>query len=279
MKLSLVQSLEEIEEQLLTSHKQLTILQQAIEIQSKELTDLHEIKINIDSLAALLHAQEEKSVSFEKDMKERTLAFEQEMAHKRALWKKEQDEFELERKEYELQTKKSRQREEDEYIYQRDLARQKERDHYSLEKESLEKELISKRAALEQEFAVREANITSQELEFQALKQKAEKFPEELQKMIQETTANVTERLTFKFDYEAKLAKKEEEGERKLFQQMITALEAKVAHLESQAKHLSDKTNQANLQVQDIAVKAIESSSLQRFIPGYSEKPSEQVKQ
>ena len=243
------------------------------------MTDLYEIKINTDSLAALLHAQKEKGCAFDADMKERSVAFEQEMTQKRVIWKKEHDEFELSRKEYEQQTRKSRQREEDEYIYQRDLARQKERDQYSLEKELLEKELSTKRTALEQEFATREANIATQEQEFNALKQKAEQFPEQLQKAIQDTTSTVTERLAFKFDYETKLAQKEVEGERKLSHQMITALEAKIAQLESQAKHLSDKSNQANLQVQDIAVKAIESASLQRFIPSYNEKSIEQVKQ
>ena len=58
---------------------------------------------------------------------------------------------------------------------------------------------------------------------------------------------------------------------------MIAGLEAKVAHLESQSKHLADKSNQANLQVQDIAVKAIESASLQRFMPNFSEKSVEQA--
>lgn len=279
LKLSMVRSLEDIEEQLLSSYKQLTGLQQAIEIQSKELTDLYEIKMNTDSLAALLDAQKDKSVAFETDMKDRSLAFEQEMTQKRVNWKKEQDEFELSREEYEQQIKKTRQREEDEYNYQRDLARQKERDQYSLEKELLEKELSTKRTALEQEFATREANIVIQEQEFNTLKLKAEGFPEELHKAIQDTTSTVTERLTFKFDYETKLAQKEVEGERKLSQQMIVALEAKIAQLESQVKHLSDKSNQANLQVQDIAVKAIESASLQRFIPSYNEKSVEQVKQ
>ena len=279
LKLALVRSLEDIEEQLLSSHKQLTTLHQAIEIQSKELADLHDIKINADSLAALLHAQKEKSATFEKDMKERGQTFEQEMIQKRAVWKKEQDELDLSRKEYEQQSKKTRQREEDEYIYQRDLSRQKERDQYTALKESLDKELTSRRTALEQEFAARETTIVAQELEFNSLKQKAEKFPEELQCAIQDTSNAVTERLTFKFDYETKLTQKEVEGERKLFQQMITALEAKVAQLESQSKHLSDKTNQANLQVQDIAVKAIESASLQRFMPSYGEKPVESIKQ
>lgn len=154
------------------------------------------------------------------------------------MWKKEQDELELSRKEYEQQTKKTRQREEDEYIYQRDLVRQKERDQYSAEKESLDKELTARRTALEQEFAAREAVIAAQEQEFKIVKQKAEKFPEELQNAIQDTNNAVTERLTFKFDYETKLAQKEVEGERKLFQQMIVALEAKVTQLESQTKQL-----------------------------------------
>jgi hypothetical protein len=281
LKISLSRSLEENEEQLLSSQKQLSLLQQAIEIQSKELADLHDIKLNADTLAALLYAQKEKSASFETDMHIRSQQFEQEMLQKRTLWKKEQEDFELSKNEVELMTKKIRQREEDEYHYQRDLARQKEQDVYLSEKESLEKELSTRRAELEQAYLSREAAVSMQEQEFATLKQKAETFPQELQKAIEDTSNALTEKLTFKFEYETKLAEKEIEGERKLFQQMIIALEAKVAQLESQVKHLSEKTNQANLQVQDIAVKAIESASLQRFIPSYndSSKPIDQVKQ
>lgn len=273
LKLTLVRALEDIEEQLLISYKQLITLQQAIDIQSKELTDLHEIKVNANSLSALLYAQKEKTNAFDKEMKDRTLIFEQEMAVKRNTWKKEQEEVEFARKEYEQQAKKLRQREEEEYIYQRDLKRKKEKDQYTAEKESLDKELSSRRSALEQEFSNREATLNAQEQEFNTLKQQAEQFPVELQKAITDTTNQLTEKLTFKFEYETKLMQKEVEGERKLFKQMIAALESKVANLEAQAKQLSDKTNQANLQVQDIAVKAIESASIQRFV-GYSNEKS-----
>ena len=88
----------------------------------------------------------------------------------------------------------------------------------------------------------------------------------------------MSEEPKFKYDYETKLAQKEVEGEKKLSHQMITALEAKIAHLETQAAQLSDKTNQANLQVQDIAVKAIEGASRQRYVSSYMEKPIEQAK-
>ena len=47
LKLSLVKSLEGLEENLLSEHKKLSTLQQAIEIQNKELSDIHEIKISI----------------------------------------------------------------------------------------------------------------------------------------------------------------------------------------------------------------------------------------
>jgi hypothetical protein len=277
LKISIVKSLEEIEEKLLSSHKKFNLLQQAIDLQKKDLGDIHDIKINADSLTALLLTQKEKSENFEKEMKTCQQIFDQDMVHKRAAWKKEQDEFELLQKERETQSKKSRQREEEEYAYQRDLLRQKQLDQYTTEKQQLEKELITQRVSLEKEFKEREEKIAAHEQEFKILQEKAERFPTELQKAVQEIEKTVTERLRFKYDYESKLAQKEVEGDRKLYQQMVAALEAKVAHLESQSKHLSDKTNQANLQVQDIAIKAIEGASRQRY-SAYGEKTSEPVK-
>jgi hypothetical protein len=175
LKLSLVKSLEEIEEKLLSSYKKLAVLQQAIQIQTKDLSDIHEIKINADTLAALLLAQKEKSSLFEKEMKDRQQTFDQEVMQKRSLWKKEQDEFELARKDQETQAKKIRLREEEEYLYQRDLLRQKEKDQYEAEKQSLEKELAMKRTALENEFEEREVKIAMQEQEFKILRDKADK--------------------------------------------------------------------------------------------------------
>ncbi len=277
LKLSLVNSLEDLEQKLLSEQKRLTTLQQAIDIQTKEIADIYEIKVNADTLTVLLLAQKEKTANFENEMREKRLILDQEMTQKRAVWKKEQEEFEMARKEHETQIKKMHKREEDDYIYNRDLLRQKERHQYEDEKLSLEKELVEKRISLEKEFAERKFAITEREEEFRLLKEKAEKFPEELQQAILNTENTITERLSFKFDYETKLAQKEVEGERKLYQQMIAALEAKVSQLESQVKHSAEKTNQANLQAQNIAVKAIESTSHQRYF-GYADKADTSVK-
>ena len=277
LKLSLVKSVEEIEGKLLSSYKNFSNLQKAVGIQTKELNDLYEIKVTADTLAALLIAQKEKNLSFEKEMHEKQQSLEQEIIQKRLFWKKEQDDFEMNRKEQESQIKKIRQREEEEYIYKRDLSRQKDRDQYTAEKSALEKELLIKRIDFEKEFEIRENKIVAHEQEFNSMKDKIEKFSLELQKIILETETSVTDKLKFKYDYEAKLTQKEVDGERKLFEQMIAGLEAKVKHLEIQTRELTEKTSQANLQVQDIAVKAIDGASRQRYVVGnYLERPAEQ---
>ncbi len=120
-------------------------LLQAIEIKKKELEELHEIKINTDTLTALLQAQKQKKESFEKEMNEQRHTFEQEMSQKRFSWKKEQEEAESLRKDQDLLQKKLKQREEEEYIYKRDLERKKEQDQYKTQKQLLEKELADKR--------------------------------------------------------------------------------------------------------------------------------------
>jgi hypothetical protein len=275
LKLGVVKSFEQLEEQLLAEHKKLAALQQAITLEEQHLQDVHDIKAQAESLTALILAQQEKKAVYEQEIAERREAFEAEIAEKRTQWKKEQEQVEALRKEQEAENKKQRQREEEEYIYQRELQRQKDKDTYEAEQRALSQALEDKRIALEQEFAEREAAILQQEKELHELREKVQAFPETLAKAVQDAENSITDRLTFKYDYESKLAAKEIEGERKLNQQMVTALEEKVQQLEAHIKQLTDKANQASLQVQDIAVKAIEGASRQRVPMPFVEKASE----
>ena len=265
LKLIITKSLKNLEDQLLAENQALITLQQAIAIQTQELEELYEIKVNANTLAALLLAQKEKSANFEKDMKERIAMFEQEIQQKRVNWKKEQEEFELINKEQENLTKKLRTREEEDYIYKRNLTRTKEQDQYLEQKQLLEKELNEKRLALEQEFKIREEKLAAAEKELIVLKETVQNFPTEKQQAILDSENNLTQRLNFKYEYEAKLTQTEIEGERKLYQQTIANLEAKVAKLETQIGQFTERANQANIQVQDIAIKAIDGASRQRY--------------
>ena len=101
IKLDIGKSFDNLEEQLVIQYKKLSELQQAISIETKRLEEIHEIKVNADSLAALLMAQKEKRGAFEAEIEQKKKEFDQGMAEKRLKWEKEQAEFEAAKKERE----------------------------------------------------------------------------------------------------------------------------------------------------------------------------------
>lgn len=278
IKLEIGSSLEGLEEKLISQYKKLVELEQAIEIETKRLNEVHEITINADSLAALLMAQKEQKEKFETEVEKEKIDFETEMNGKKAQWKKEQETFETARKERETQLKKEKQREEDEYAYNLKMTRKKEKDAYEAQKAAQEKELAEKKSAVEKDLKERDAVITGKEKEYEELKTKVEAFSKELEKAVKDTEKTVIEKLEIKYKHGATLAAKEIEGERKLYKQTIEALENKIKDQEVQIRQLTQKINESGRQVQDIAIKAIESSSHQKVISmNYEKRPQEET--
>lgn len=261
LKLEIVSSMDSLEEKLIREYKKLTELQQAIETQTKLLNELFQITAEAESLRALVLAQQEKEDTFDRQMEQKRDDFDAEMAQKRAQWKKDQDDYETAKKERDTQLKKERTREEEEYTYNLQLTRKKDTDDYEARKAALEKELVEKKASYERDLAERERVVASREKELEELRLKAESFPKELERAIKETEKAVTERLDFKHRHEKELTAKESEGETKLFQQTIDALEKKIEEQEEQVRQLTQRANEATLQVQTIAIKAIEGAS------------------
>lgn len=265
LKLEIIKTMDGLGERLITEYKQLTELHQAIEVETKIIEDIYNIKVEAESLTTLLVTQKEKRAAFDAEIEQKKTDFESDVSQKRVLWKKEQEDFEFAKKEREAQSKKERQREEEEYLYNLQLKRKKENDAYEEKKAALEKTLAEKKAAFEKEFAERESFLSAKETEFDELNVKVELFPKELEKAIKDTEKTVTERLTFTHKHQSELALKEIDGERKLYQQKITALETKIKEQEELVKQLTQKANEAGLQVQSIAIKAIEGASAQRI--------------
>jgi hypothetical protein len=266
LKLDIIKAMDGLGEQLIGKHKELTGLQQAIEIETKTIEDIYNIKVEAESLTTLLVTQKEKLADFEAEMDQKKEDFDSDMSQKRLQWKKEQEESEFAKKEREAQMKKERQREEEEYTYNLQLKRKKETDAYEEEKTALEKELTEKKATMDKEFAEREAAISTREKEYSELRARVETFQKELERAVKDTEKVITERLTFTYKHEAELAAKEIEGERKLYQQKVSALEMKIKEQDDLIKQLTQKANEAGLQVQNIAIKAIEGASQQRLM-------------
>jgi chromosome segregation ATPase len=197
----------------------------------------------INNIDETIHNEEKKLAAIEK-----------EISAKMQQWQKEEREYitrrDIERKE-----------EEKHYIYQRDLKHEKDRQQYEMEKKELEIEMREhkqKMQAREQDYIrvkEKEAWIAAKEDEYHSLKERIDRFPDELKHAVQKAERAASENLTVKYEYEMKLIHNKLESEHKLHEQTmaaliakhehalgalnskheqaIAALEAKIAHLES----------------------------------------------
>lgn len=216
-------ALDQLKDKYLTEQKKLAEIVQHIELKTRELHDLHQIEVNVDSLTALLFAQKNKSAAFEKEMKEWRQNFEQEVTQKRREW----------------------QQEEQKYVYQRDISREKDRTYAETAKRNLEQELTAMREQYQKQIEDREARLVAGEHElkrFEELNEKIAQFPQQLREAVRQAEEAVTKQLTSKFDYEAQLYQKEV----KIHEQTIETLETKITMLEGKLAHFESLKNSLN---------------------------------
>ncbi len=277
LKVNLSSSLDKISENFVAEFRKFEELQQAIQIERKQLEDLYQLSATTDSLSVMLLAQKEKKEQFEQEMATRKAEFDEkvktekerfdtEMTEKRAQWKKEQELYVAHSKEAAEDRKKSYAREEEEYLYNLKITRKKETDQYEEKKQKLEKDLTDKKAAFEKEFAERETKIREAEAELKELRTRSAAFPSELKNAVDSAIADTTEKLETQFRFEKELRERETSGELKLKDQTIETLKNKIKDMEASLKELSQKAVTAEASVKDIAIKAIESSSKPYFV-------------
>lgn len=255
LKINISNTFDKIEDSLINEFKKLTQLNDAIKIQTQEIENLYSIKLNADSLSALLLAQKDKKLQFENEMEKEREALEAEISEKRKKLEKELKDFELSNKEQTELKKKQHLREEEEYKYNLEIQRKKETDAYNTKMTLLEKELTD-----------RETAITDKEKLLAELQKKVDTFPEELDKAVKIAEKNITDKMEVKYKFENQLTSKEIEGEQKLKEQIISSLEAKIKEQENLIKQLTNKNDEAIKQVKDIAVKALEVPANYRII-------------
>lgn len=266
LKINLTKQIDTLSDNLLEEFHKLSNLQQAIAIEQKHLQELYQIKETAHSLSALMLVQKEETEKFELKMQETREQFSKEMEEKKALWEKKQTDLETSYAEAKEKLEKQRKREEDEYKYTLELTRRQDAQAYAAKQEALERTLEEKR----QDFAQKEALIETRLTEIESLKEKVQKFPEELAQTKEITTQEVTERLEAQYNFKATLNEKESDGEKKLYLQKIASLEAKVKEQELFIAQLTQKANDATAQVQAIACKALEASSQRLSYPVYT---------
>jgi len=261
LKININKELDSLSNLLIDEFNKLIEIRGAIIIEQKHLKDLYEINETAQTLSALILAQQEKKENFEKKMREETEAFEKEKAAKKEQWKQQEETLKASYKSFEEELEKTRKRNEEEYKYNVELTRRKDADSYANKKAVLESELNKLRF----EHSEREELLKSREQEYLELKQKVEEFPQELMKSKETAEEVLRSQLEMQHKFASDLLAKEIEGERKLNEQKIVALEKKIKEQDQLINQLTQKADNAVSQIQSIACKALDTSG-QRFI-------------
>jgi len=152
------------------------------------------------------------------------------------------------------------------------------KDKFEDEKAKLEKESQLKKAQMENELKEREKVIAEKEEELNDLRKKASLFPKELETAVGKAVKETTERLNLEAKNREELLKKEFIGERNVLTTRIESLEKTVKEQSAQIAGLTQFLEKANQKVQEIAVKALESSSAQKSLSNLQQLLSEQIK-
>jgi chromosome segregation ATPase len=254
-------ALKDLLEKMIAESGKLEEIRKTIERERARLRQVHEIEFHVHSLAALIEAQAERKSAFEKEMAAQREQFEAEMLMKRDAWKREQQLYEQSVKERDSVAKKQREREEEEYRFMIALERKKEAAEHAARRAELERQLADEKKKFEEEITERRKVLAAQEGELVELRKRVEGFPKELEAAVKKAEAAVRQALQQQFDFENKLAAKDIETERRVNALRIASLEEIVAKQQTQIADLTKQLQAATKQVQEMALKAIESTS------------------
>ena len=174
--------------------------------------------------------------------------------------------------------KKQRQREIDDYDYRKSLERKKAQDKYDEEVKLQERANKEKQETLEKSWREREATLKAAEEELKGLRKEAAEFPARLQRESEKAAAEATRVSEQKFEQSMLLLTKDSEGEKRMAELRIKALEENLTRQSAQMAALEKQLEEAKRQVQEIAVKAIEGASGARALTHINEIAMEQAK-
>lgn len=251
-----------LQKQLKEGFEKLRTLNETISLKEAWIEDLYAIQSNADSLSTLILAQKKQKEEAQLALEETKAKLEREIEETRTAWRHERETYADTLKQEKAQDALQRKREEEEYIYTTAQSRRKEEDQFRERLQAEERELRERKEAFERETAERERTLAEAEEELQKLRQLAESMDGRMleveTKAVKETEARLSREHRFEFD----LAQKETEGLLRLKDQQIELLQQKIQEMDRQLKEAGVKVASSEETVRDIALRAIDSSSI-----------------
>ncbi|AFY53737.1 hypothetical protein Riv7116_1166 [Rivularia sp. PCC 7116] len=251
----------ELSEQLTTKASRLAEIKQIVEEQLEQLQQLHDLEVVDDTLDNLIASYEENNSAYQEEFHQLSDTLNQEIQELRAVWRKEQEEYQRTAKERNENLNKNRQRDISTYKYDLERERNLEVDEYEQQQKELYRALDEFQQETEKQWNERETAISEKEKEFEDLKVKVEAFPQQKEAAIKKASEKGKGIAEYQAKIKANLFAKEVEGEKASYEQKIQSLQQTIDSQEERVQNLSKQLDSALKQVQDLAVKAIEGSA------------------
>jgi hypothetical protein len=265
--LQVSKALGDVSARLVAEVERLTMLREAAGIEQRELERLHKIDVVATSLAQMLQ-----------DHAARKQALEAEIAETRAAWDAETAERDRDGREFEDGLKKQRQREAEDFEYRKALERKKAQDKYDEEQRVRDRQNREKQETLEKSWQEREAALKTRENELAELRKDTDTFPKRLAQEIERAVGEARRQAEQQSDQRMLVANKDAEADKRVADLRVKTLEEVVARQTDQLTALQKQLDEAKLQVQEIAVKAIEGASGARALSHVNQIAMEQAR-
>lgn len=269
-------TLNDLTEQLTERADQLGALRRAVRTREARLENLVDTEAAADTLSKLMEVYAEREreaqatfelqvAEFEGEFAEKRQALETEIAAARAEWKAERERAESELKEAAELRDKERTREEEDYLYERNRTRKLEEHDYEQRRTAQERELEQQRIAVESDLAAREALVAERETVVDQLQRRVDGFPEELEGELARLRTAITGELTASWERKLEHLQLERQWEQRVATERATHLEGTIAELKAQNESQKKDLATAQKQLQSLADKSIEGTSLLRL--------------
>jgi hypothetical protein len=244
-----------------TEIRKLQDMRRAIEVETRHLEELHHIKIAAEALNILSQEHQERARTFEADAIRQREVLAREIAEKRQVWQKEQEEHEQSVAAYETALRTERQQQEETYLYGVERSRKIKIDVYEQKKSRVEVELAKTTAEKENDWARRDAILAGKRQLLEAYKAKVQTFPQELAAAVQQAREETIKSEQYTANVRANLSRKEEEANRKVYEAEIQMLHDMISQQQAQIDTLTADLKAAVKQLQELSSKVIGSAS------------------
>lgn len=272
-------SVSNLSEKLTIEASQLEELRDRVDEELSQLNELHGLSdVEDETLNNLIDEYERSSAQFGEEFAERKESLEREFFEVQKAWQKEREDTFTQIRERNEEYCKTTQREAEEYRYDLELQHLLDAQQYAQTQEERYRALEERQQQQRKVWEEREKAIAEREREFAEYERKVEAHPKELEATLKrgkETGRNIAH---YKAKVKADLKQKEVDGQKQFYELRLQSLEASIRDRDTRIQSLSKQLESALKQVQDLAVKAIESAANANSLQAVKDIALEQAK-